>query len=132
MERHGTIPNLLVITCFLLFPSSYGANLDHTHPSLPPCGAYHDCTTGAHNFLPYVPSLATCQAHCARDPHCEFYSYNYSVASHLYQHCFLHSSCSLTHHSSPAGWVSAPRECYPPPLLAAVRTANNGLLRATR
>merc|ERR1712098_7909 len=125
----------LLIFCFLLLHASYGANLEHTHPTLPPCGTYHDCTTGAYNFLPYVITLGTCQALCARDPNCAYYSYNYSVTSHLYQHCFLHSSCTLEHHSRPGGWVSGPKECrpsIPPPLLAAVRNANNGLLRTTK
>ena len=132
MTRLAMIPNLLVIFCFLLLSPSYGANLEHSPPALPPCGSYHDCTTGAHNFLPYVPNLSTCQAHCARDPHCQFYSYNYSVTSHLYQHCFLHSTCTLAQHSSPGGWVSGPRECFAPPLLGALRSANNGLLRTTK
>ena len=116
----------LLLTCIAATKS---ASLAYPHPPLPPCGWHSDCSSPAYNFLPRTESLSSCQASCQADPQCSYYSYNYSVASHLYRHCFLHTQCSQgvggVGHS---GWVSAPRVCRedlhnPPPFIAALRAS---------
>ena len=117
---------ILVFTCIV---ATQSASLFQSHPPLPPCGMYSDCSSPAYNFLPRVVSLSSCQASCQGDPQCSYYSYNYSVASHLYRHCFLHTQCSqgVGGVLDYSGWVSAPRVCredlHNPLLIAALRTS---------
>ena len=117
---------VLLLTCMVATQAT-----PISHPLLPPCGWYSDCSSPAYNFLPRTVSLSSCQASYQGDPQCSYYSYNYSVASHLYRHCFLHTQCSQgvggvggVGHS---GWVSAPKVCredlHNPLLIADLRTS---------
>ena len=117
----------LLLTCIVATQSA-SLPLPHPQPPLTSCGWYSDCSSPAYNFLPRTVSLSSCQASCQGDPQCSYYSCNYSVASHLYRHCFLHTQCSQgvggVGHS---GWVSAPKVCredlHNPLLIAAHRTS---------
>ena len=84
------------------------------NPLLPPCGSYSDCSSGedgSYNFRPDVPSASSCYSLCQTDPHCKYYSYNYSMDSPHYRHCYLSTGCARLAQGRTSTWISGPKIC---------------------
>ena len=126
------VPTLiLVLTMFTLTNT---LNLDHSLPPLPPCGSYKDCSTGlggSYNFFTDISLISSCSTLCLHDPQCNYYSYNYSMNSPHYRHCYLVTDCNSNRtaqedHQDTRQWVSAPKVCednISNPLLVALRSS---------